>query len=123
LTKSFGGMIAVGGVSFEIESGALVGLIGPNGSGKTTTLNLLNGALAPDSGSVHVAGQDLTGKSSTVFVKAGVTRTFQNPRVFTTITAIENLLVPVLHSGGTRSGWIEKAEGLLVFVGLLGHRD
>jgi len=123
LKKSFGGMTAVNGVSFEVEEGALVGVIGPNGSGKTTTLNLLNGAIAPDHGSITVAGQSLAGKSSTAFVKAGITRTFQNPRVFSTITAMENLLIPVLHSGSKRSAWIEKAEGLLDFVGLLGHRD
>lgn len=123
LTKAFGGMVAVAGTSFSIEDGSLVGMIGPNGSGKTTTLNLLNGAISPDSGSILIAGQNLAGRSSTAFVKAGVTRTFQNPRVFDTITALENLLVPVLHSGGRASAWTEKAEGLLDFVGLLGHRD
>lgn len=123
LTKAFGGMVAVGGTSFDIGEGTLVGLIGPNGSGKTTTLNLLNGAIAPDSGAVRVRGTDLAGKSSTHFVKAGVTRTFQNARVFDTITALENMLIPVLHSGGRASDWTEKAEGLLDFVGLLGHRD
>lgn len=123
LAKSFGGLTAVGNTSFVIEPATIVGLIGPNGSGKTTTLNLLNGAISPDSGSIRVQGAELAGKSSTAFVKAGVTRTFQNPRVFTTITAIENLLVPVLHSRGRGAKWTGKAEELLSFVGLLGHRD
>ena len=123
LAKSFGGVTAVNGASFDIPEGSIVGLIGPNGSGKTTTLNLLNGVTPPDSGSIKVDGNELAGKSSTALVKAGITRTFQNARVFTTITAIENLLIPVLHSSGLRSRWIEKAEGLLEFVGLSSHRD
>lgn len=123
LVKSFGGVAAVNGASFAIPEGAIVGLIGPNGSGKTTTLNLLNGVLSPDKGSIHVQGEEYAGKSSTSLVKAGVTRTFQNARVFSTITAIENLLVPVLHSRGLKSKWVQKAESLLAFVGLSGHRD
>ncbi len=123
LTKSFGGMTAVGGTSFSVEPGTIVGLIGPNGSGKTTTLNLLNGAIAPDQGTIRVQGENLAGKSSTAFVKAGVTRTFQNPRVFSTVTAMENLLVPVLHTRGGKTGFTKKAEELLETVGLLGHRD
>ena len=123
LTKRFGGMTAVDGTTLAIAPQSIVGLIGPNGSGKTTTLNLLNGALRPDGGTIEVAGQNLAGRSSDAFVKAGVTRTFQTPRVFSTITALENLLVPVLHTRGRRSRWHEKAEGLLEFVGLLAHRD
>lgn len=123
LAKSFGGVTAVNGASFEIPEGSIVGLIGPNGSGKTTTLNLLNGVIAPDSGSIKVDGVELAGKSSTALVKAGVTRTFQNARVFSTITAIENLLIPVLHSKGVKSHWVHKAESLLEFVGLSSHRD
>lgn len=123
LVKSFGGMTAVNGASFGIPEGGIVGLIGPNGSGKTTTLNLLNGVLAPDSGSILVSGDEYAGRSSTSLVQAGVTRTFQNARVFSTITAIENLLIPVLHSGGMKRQWVEKAERLLHFVGLSGHRD
>lgn len=123
LTKTFGGVTAVDGVSITVDSASIVGLIGPNGSGKTTTLNLLNGAIRPDSGSIKVRSRDLAGRSSAQFVKAGVARTFQNPRVFSTITAMENLLVPVLHRRGGRSAWRAKAEELLGFVGLAAHRD
>ncbi|WP_341952699.1 ABC transporter ATP-binding protein [Salinibacterium sp. TMP30] len=123
LAKSFGGVTAVNGASFEIPEGSIVGLIGPNGSGKTTTLNLLNGVIAPDSGSIKVDGTEQAGKSSTALVKAGVTRTFQNTRVFSTITAIENMLIPVLHSKGAKGRWVEKAAALLGFVGLSSHRD
>lgn len=123
LRKSFGGTTAVDDATLDVDDGAIVGLIGPNGCGKTTTLNLLNGALHPDGGTVTVRGTALAGRGSDAFVRAGVTRTFQNPRVFSTITALENLLVPVLHTRGRRSRWHERAEGLLDFVGLLAHRD
>lgn len=123
LTKRFGGVTAVESVSLELAAGSLIGLIGPNGSGKTTTLNLLNGALNPDSGRIVVKGTDLAGKSSSAFVSAGVTRTFQNPRVFTSLTALENMLVPVLHSRGGSKKWEDKALELLDFVGLSEHRD
>lgn len=124
LIKRFGGMTAVNGASFSVEQGGLLGVIGPNGSGKTTTLNILNGALRPDEGVVRVNGREMQGKSSTALVEAGVTRTFQNPRVFSTITAMENMLIPVLHSGGRRrSSWREKAQDLLAFVGLADHRE
>ena len=122
--KKFGGMTAVNDASFTVSTGAIVGLIGPNGSGKTTTLNLLNGAIAPDTGSIRIDGEEYAGKSSTALVKAGVTRTFQNARVFTTITALENMLIPVLHQkGGLTNHWVQKAESLLEFVGLSSHRD
>ena len=123
LQKRFGGMTAVDDVSFSVDAGTIVGLIGPNGSGKTTTLNLVNGVHAPDAGTIRVGGKPLTGKPSSAFVKAGVTRTFQNPRVFSTITALENMLVPVLHRRHTGRPWREKADELLDFVSLGGHRD
>jgi branched-chain amino acid transport system ATP-binding protein len=123
LTKQFGGVVAVDSLELELDGDSLVGLIGPNGSGKTTTLNLLNGALAPSSGSISVHNRNLAGKSSSSFVRAGVTRTFQHPRVFSTLTAVENLLVPVLHQRGSKRSWSTKAESLLAFVGLAEHRD
>jgi ABC-type branched-subunit amino acid transport system ATPase component len=123
LTKRFGGLTAVADASFTVGEASIVGLIGPNGSGKTTTLNLVNGVYRPDSGSIRVAGQSFAGRSSSAFVKAGVTRTFQNPRVFSTVTAMENMLVPVLHSKGRRRDWHDKADELLGFVGLAAHRD
>jgi branched-chain amino acid transport system ATP-binding protein len=123
LTKRFGGLTAVDGASFAVEPASIVGLIGPNGSGKTTTLNLINGVHRPDSGTIRVGGRPFTGRTSSAFVKAGVTRTFQNPRVFSTVTVMENMLVPVLHRRGRRWVWHDKADELLGFVGLGAHRD
>jgi branched-chain amino acid transport system ATP-binding protein len=123
LSKRFGGLQAVADVAFTVEPGTILGLIGPNGSGKTTTLNLLNGAVKPDSGTVRIGDHDLSGRSSREVVAYGVTRTFQNPRVFSTVTALENLLVPTLHQRGGRAQTERKALDLLDFVGLAAHRD
>ena len=123
LSKRFGGLQAVADVSFTVEPGTILGLIGPNGSGKTTTLNLLNGTVKPDSGTVRIGDHDLSGRSSREVVAHGVTRTFQNPRVFSTVTALENLLVPTLHQRGGRAQTERKALDLLDFVGLAAHRD
>jgi ABC-type branched-subunit amino acid transport system ATPase component len=123
LSKRFGGLQAVADVTFTVEPGTILGLIGPNGSGKTTTLNMLNGAVKPDSGTVRIGDHDLSGRSSREVVAHGVTRTFQNPRVFSTVTALENLLVPTLHQRGGRAQTERKALDLLDFVGLAAHRD
>jgi branched-chain amino acid transport system ATP-binding protein len=123
LRKRFGGQVAVDGVSFTLPAGTLLGLIGPNGSGKTTTLNLVNGIYPPDAGTIRVDGADLTGRRPAALVKHGVTRTFQTAHVFTTITALENMLIPVLHHPGHRARFHEQALALLEFVGLHDHRD
>lgn len=93
LTKQFGGVTAVEDVSFEHDSGGVVGLIGPNGAGKTTFFNMLSGAIAPTSGSVHLEGRDVTGMRPNRMNRAGVARTFQNLQVFGSLTALENVLV------------------------------
>jgi ABC-type branched-subunit amino acid transport system ATPase component len=123
LAKRFGGTQAVADVGLTVEPGTILGLIGPNGSGKTTTLNLLNGAVRPDAGSIRIGGRELRGRSSRFVVASGVTRTFQTPRVFATVTALENLLVPTLHERAPRRRLERKALGLLDFVGLAAHRD
>ena len=122
LRKRFGGQAAVDGVGFTVAPGAVLGLIGPNGSGKTTLLNLLNGVHRPDAGSIRLGGAELAGRSPAHFVRHGVTRTFQTTRVFTTVTALENLLVPMLHSKEHRRDTESRALELLEFVGLSDHR-
>lgn len=123
LSKRFGGNQAVREVSLRVPPGSVVGLIGPNGSGKTTTLNLLNGVLRPDAGAISVDGATLAGRSSRSFVDHGITRTFQTTRVFSTVTAMENLLIPTLHSRRQRGELQRRAAELLEFVDLSMHRD
>jgi branched-chain amino acid transport system ATP-binding protein len=94
LTKDFGGLRAVDGISFQVEAGEFVGLIGPNGCGKTTTFNCISGLLEMTSGRVEVLGQDATGMRPDQIQKLGLTRTFQHTRLWRDMTVIENLLVP-----------------------------
>lgn len=88
---SFGGLRAVDEFSIRIEKGELYGLIGPNGAGKTTIFNLLTGVYKPTDGSITLDGTDITGKSTTEINKAGIARTFQNIRLFSNLSVIENV--------------------------------
>ena len=121
LRKAFGGVRAVDGCSFAVARGAISGLIGPNGSGKTTTFNLLTGLLQPDSGQVVYKGQDLGGlKPHQIFGK-GITRTFQVTRIFREMTVLENML-SVTGLGVPDRLARERAEELIAFVNLTGLR-
>ena len=93
LTKNFGGLTAVGDVSMELNEGELVGLIGPNGAGKTTLFNLLTGVYEPSEGTVTLDGIVLNGKAPYKIASLGLSRTFQNIRLFKDMTALENVLV------------------------------
>src|SRR2546422_6179268 len=92
LRKAFGGVRAVDGCSFAVPRGKISGLIGPNGSGKTTTFNLLTGLAAPDGGEVLYRGESLTGLKPYQIFRRGVTRTFQVTRIFREMTVLENML-------------------------------
>jgi ABC-type branched-subunit amino acid transport system ATPase component len=98
LNKSFGGVHAVDDCSLAVEEGTITGLIGPNGSGKTTVFNLITGYLKPDAGRVHFAGKDVTGYDTGRLYRLGLSRTFQQARVFPQLTVLENLVV----AGGQR---------------------
>jgi len=91
LSKHFGGVLAVDDVDFEVWPGQVVGLIGPNGSGKTTIFNLVSGVYPVDSGSVQFTGRELVGQSPTNIVLGGISRTFQNIRLFPNMTVLENV--------------------------------
>lgn len=93
LSKTFGGLQAVKNVGFQVDSGQIHGLIGPNGSGKTTTFNLISGVITPDEGGVFVDGINLVGSRPNRVVKFGLTRTFQQIRLFPEMTATENVMV------------------------------
>ena len=94
LRKEFGGLVAVDNVSFEVGPGEFVGLIGPNGCGKSTTFNCISGLLEQTSGKVEVFGQDVSNMRPDEIQKIGLTRTFQHTRLWRQMTVIENLLVP-----------------------------
>lgn len=91
LIKRFGGVTAVNGVSKSFEHGTIHGLIGPNGAGKTTFFNMLTGFLRPDDGGVWIDNQNMTGVSAHKCAAAGVSRTFQDTRVFPGLTLLDNL--------------------------------
>jgi ABC-type branched-subunit amino acid transport system ATPase component len=91
LTKKFGGVTAVDQLDFEVYPGQLVGLIGPNGSGKTTVFNLISGVYPIDSGSIEFEDNIISGKSPTSIVLGGISRTFQNIRLFGTMTVWDNV--------------------------------
>ena len=90
---SFGGLRAVNGFHVTIEKNQLYGLIGPNGAGKTTVFNLLTGVYKPDAGSIFLDGKDITGESDIEISKAGIARTFQNIRLFSKMSVLDNVKV------------------------------
>jgi branched-chain amino acid transport system ATP-binding protein len=93
LSKSFGGLVAVQDLDFEVKPGEIIGLIGPNGSGKTTTLNLISGFLKPDSGQVLFGGKDIVGLPRHRLSREGIARTFQLIKPFLEFTALQNVMV------------------------------
>jgi len=93
LEKRFGGLVAVDGVSLTVPHRQVVGVIGPNGAGKTTLLNLLSGALPADSGAIFLDGKDITPMKAAQRAGVGLRRTFQNIRLFTGMTVVENVVV------------------------------
>jgi branched-chain amino acid transport system ATP-binding protein len=117
----FGGLVAVDGVDFDVHGGELVGIIGPNGAGKTTFFHTLSGVLVPTEGRVLVAGDDLTGKPAHAFAAHGVARTFQTPRVFKEMAAIDNVRFGLEFAGRTRKhahDAFDEPGSILEFLGL-----
>ena len=93
LSKRFGGVEAVAGVSFHVRRGEIYSLIGPNGAGKTTTFNMISSVVRPSGGTVHFEGRDITGTASHRMSAIGIGRTFQNLALFRHGTVVENLLI------------------------------
>ena len=106
ITKQFGGLTAVSDVTFRVPERSIVSIIGPNGAGKTTFFNMLTGFYKPTYGRIEFAGRNVTGGRPDVIMKLGMARTFQNIRLFATMTAMENCLVGQnsrMHAGLFRS--------------------
>ncbi len=123
LGKSFGGLKAVQNVSLSVTEGRLSALIGPNGAGKTTLFALMSGFLAPDTGRVVFAGQDITGQSPHLNARMGLTRTFQIVQPFAAQTVRENIAVGAhLHLPG-RADALAQAESVAQQVGLASQLD
>jgi branched-chain amino acid transport system ATP-binding protein len=133
ITKAFGGLVAVDDVTFDIPQGQIVAIIGPNGAGKTTFFNILTGLYKPTAGKLAFHGSDVTRKRPDEITAAGVARTFQNIRLFATMTATENVMVGEharmrtgLFGSIFRPPWVlkeeaavrEKAHEILEYVGL-----
>jgi branched-chain amino acid transport system ATP-binding protein len=138
VTKMFGGLAAVSNFDLAISTGSISSLIGPNGAGKTTFFNCITGFYEIDKGEIVLDGERLDGLSPNLITRQGISRTYQNIRLFPNITAIENILVgmePLLHSSwvgaifgtaGTRkeeADAVEEARRLLRYVGLAGRGD
>jgi ABC-type branched-subunit amino acid transport system ATPase component len=98
LKRSFGGIEAVADVSFEVKEGTIHGLIGPNGSGKTTIFNVLSGYYAPTAGEIVFDGRSIGARQPHEIVAAGIARTFQNLRLFPTLSVRENVQVAAMHA-------------------------
>jgi branched-chain amino acid transport system ATP-binding protein len=123
LTKDFGGLRAVAGLSFELKAGEILGLIGPNGAGKTTAFNLIAGFLPPTSGEVFFGGENIVGLKPHAVVKRGIARTFQIVKPFRKLPVLENVtLAAFLHESGRARAEAE-ARRMLEVVGLSGHAD
>lgn len=138
ITKQFGGLLAVNGVSLEVPQNSIFAIIGPNGAGKTTFFNCITGFYKPEHGALDFQGNALVGRRPDQIAALGIGRTYQNIRLFKEMTAIENILVgnhhrlragivgAVLQLAQTRReerAALEEAHKLLDFVGLQGQGD
>jgi len=121
LTKTFGGLRAVIDVSFTVAEGEILGLVGPNGSGKTTVLNLIAGALRTDAGRVRLAGRDITRLPPSTRTRLGIARTFQLVRPLRNLSAADNVLVARLY-GRDRADFSAARSDSLRLLDLVGLR-
>ncbi len=110
LTKKFGSLVALNGVSFSVEKGEVIGLIGPNGAGKTTLFNTACGFYRCTSGTIRYKGKDITRSSPDKLTKLGMVRTFQIPRPFRELTVYENVAVGTLFSSSEKRGHVTNTD-------------
>ena len=138
ISKNFGGVAALSEVSFGVRAGEIVGVIGPNGAGKTTLFNLITGVFSPSSGAISFRDKTIIGLRPHKVTKMGISRTFQNIRLFGHMTALENVMVGAhcrTHAGLWQGLWRtgiqrseeksirEKSESLLRLVGIAEDQD
>jgi branched-chain amino acid transport system ATP-binding protein len=138
VTKRFGGLEAVSKVDFELPEHAIYSIIGPNGAGKTTLFNCITGFYTPEEGEIYIHDRNVTGMSPDRVTRMGVSRTYQNIRLFKNMTAVENILVgmqphlksgilgAIFHDPGTmreETAAVEEANRLLGYINLKGMGD
>jgi branched-chain amino acid transport system ATP-binding protein len=138
VTHRFGGLVAVDGLDFTIESGSIVAMIGPNGAGKSTVFNLITGIYAPSAGRIEFDGRRIDGRATSAIAAAGIARTFQNIRLFAFMSALDNVMTgeharlratlvdSLLHTPRQRREErlaTGRAHELLRFVGLERHAE
>lgn len=138
LTKCFGGLTAVGNVDFEVEEGSITGLIGPNGAGKTTIFNLITGVYKVTNGEILFQNENITNKEPYLVAEKGITRTFQNIRLFKRLSVYENVLTACHENANynilealirtpkckkQEKELSEKADNLLDIMGLKDRKD
>lgn len=135
VTKSFGPVVAARGISVELEAGRTVGIIGANGAGKTTFVNMITGHLAPSAGRIVFGGQDIAGLPSRVITRLGIARSFQVAQVFPSLTVFDNLCIAAAVARGSGSvlsapfvrmrseASVAEAEALVELFGIARHRD
>jgi branched-chain amino acid transport system ATP-binding protein len=129
ITKHFGDFTAVDGLSLTLPAGRLTAVIGPNGAGKTTLINLVTGALAPDTGAVYLKGEAITRLAVHRRIRKGVSRSFQIMNIFARLTVLQNILLPVLarrgrtaqafHRWGRETEAIAESRAILREIGLV----
>jgi branched-chain amino acid transport system ATP-binding protein len=125
VTKYFGGLVAVSKVNFHVDQGEIVGLIGPNGAGKTTLFNLISAALVPKPGVIRFKGEKITGLKPYQICRRGLSRTFQEVKIFASMPVQENILLGSLFgcpAGMPLADASRETEELLEFVGLSAMR-
>ncbi|MEW6234348.1 MAG: ABC transporter ATP-binding protein [Candidatus Omnitrophota bacterium] len=138
VTRRFGGLTAVSGVSFDVAPGCIKGIIGPNGAGKTTIFNLISSVIPPSAGTISLLGRSLFGKKPHIVAFLGISRTFQTAQIFPNMTILENVMAgrhcrtktgllraafktPFARAEERRAA--EEAREWLAFAGVIGHYD
>lgn len=123
LTKRFGGLTAVNNVSFQVEKGEIFGLIGPNGSGKTTIFNCISNYFPVTSGSIYFNGQDITGLKTNKICKAGIGRTFQVVKPLGRLSVLDNVIAAAFSQAENKKQAYDIAMEALEFCGLMHRKD
>ena len=121
VTKRFGGLTAVSGVSLRVAAGEILGIIGPNGAGKTTLFNVISGYYRPESGRILFAGHEVTGQPPHAICRLGLTRTFQLVKPFGNLSVLDNVMIGALTRLPTVSSARLEAERVVETCGLAAH--